>query len=279
MSEPVCLVTGANAGLGKASALALAKSGATIVLLCRDKGRGEAARADVAAASGNPNVELLLAELSVQASVRAAAAEFLSRHAQLDVLVNNAAVFMRERVETADGLETMFAANYLGHFLLTNLLLDALKVSPAGRIIHVSAPTTTRVSFDDLGVNRDFRPLLVFGISKMCNLLFGYGLARRLKDTPVTSNVLHPGLVKTGLMGGAPWIIRTLPNLFAKTPEQAAEAVRYLALSPEVAGVTGRFFKGKQAAESAAYSRDSQIQDQLWESSLRLAHLETTQSV
>jgi NAD(P)-dependent dehydrogenase (short-subunit alcohol dehydrogenase family) len=261
--------------LGKASALALAKAGATLVLLCRDKGRGETARAEIVAASGNPNVELLLADLSVQASVRAAAAEFLNRHPQLDVLVNNAAVFKRECTLTADGLETMFAANYLGHFLLTNLLLDALKAG--ARIIHVTAPVTTQVNFADLGTGKDFNAMNAFGVSKMCNLLFAYGLARRYPA--IASNALHPGLVKSNIMGEAPWFIRIASNLFAKTPEQAAEAVRYLALSPVVAGVTGKFFKGKQAAESAAYSRDSHIQDQLWEASLRLAHLETTQPV
>src|SRR6185369_8853134 len=140
MQDKICLITGANGGLGKAIATAFAKKSATVILLCRDRTRGLTAQSEVQTASGNPNIELLVADLGSQASIREAVARFKEHNKHLDVLVNNAAVYKNTRVLTADGFETMFATNHLGHFLLTNLLLDSLKAAPAARVITVSAP-------------------------------------------------------------------------------------------------------------------------------------------
>ena len=273
MNGKVCLVTGANAGLGKATATGLARAGAYVILACRDRGRGEAALAEIIAATGNPTIELLLVDLSDQASIRAAVANFFAIHDRLDVLVNNAAVFKQSRALTRDGLEAMFATNHLGPFLLTNLLLPALQAGAPARVLNITAPSTTHLDFDDLQGERRFRPLTAFGASKMCNLLFTYELTRRLEGTGVTVNAVHPGLVKSSLLTEAPRVLGWLSNLFAKTPEQAAATPVYLASSPDVAGMSGKFFKGKQAIASNAYSQDRDVQRRLWETSTELVHL------
>ena len=272
----VCLITGASGGLGKATALGLARLGAHVVMACRDLARGEADRAEIAAASGNSDVTLMPLDLASQQSVRQMAASFKTEHARLDVLINNASVFKGKRTMTPDGLETMFATNHLGHFLFTNLLLDELKASPQARGINVTAPSTAKLDFDDLQGERKFSALSAFGASKMCNLLFSYELARRLAQTQVTSNALHPGLMKSNLMSEAPAPIRWLTRLFSTTPEKASFSLLYLATSAEVAGVTGRFFKGSRTINSNAYSHDEDVQRHLWDASMDLAGLRSS---
>ena len=197
MQGKICLVTGSTRGLGKATALALAHQHATVILGCRDKQRGEAVLADIKAASPVATVDLLLLDLSVQHSIRTAVREFENRYDHLDVLINNAAVFKRQRTITADGYETMFATNHLGPFLLTNLLLSRLKAANSARILTITAPSTTKIAFEDLQAEHKFSALHAFGASKACNLLFTYELAHRLADTTVTVNAFYPGLVKT----------------------------------------------------------------------------------
>ncbi len=265
MQGKVCLVTGANAGLGKATAIGLAKLGATVFLGCRDKQRGELAQAEIRAASGNEHVDLLLVDLAVQDSVRVMAAEFKKKYDLLDVLINNAAVFKSGRTVTADGLETMFATNHLGPFLLTNLLLERLKTSAPSRILTITAPSTTKLNFDDLQGEKKFSAFQAFGASKACNLLFTYELARRLKGTGVSANAIYPGLVKSALMKEAVVPVRWLTSLISTDPEKAAEAVVYYASSPEVEGKTGLFFKGRQVIESSAYTKDEAVQRRLWD--------------
>jgi NAD(P)-dependent dehydrogenase (short-subunit alcohol dehydrogenase family) len=271
MSGKVCVVTGANAGLGKATAAGLAKLGATVVLACRDRAKGEAALAEIRSGSGNSHIELMVVDLSALDSVRQMAAAFLQNYDRLDVLINNAGVFKSKRTVTPDGLETMFATNHLGHFLLTNLLLDRLKASAPARVINVTAPSTVKLDFDDLQGEKKFSALNAFGASKMCNLLFTFALARRLTGTGVTSNALHPGLVKSNLTSEMPFLLRWGTNLVSATPEKAAESVIYLASSPNVASVSGRFFKVQKAIEPDAYAKDEDVQRRLWEISEKLA--------
>ena len=269
----VCLITGASGGLGKSTALGLARLGATVVMACRDEARGEADRAEIETASGNSSVRLMLLDLSSQQSVREMASHFKAQNKQLDVLINNASVFKGKRTLTPDGLETMFATNHLGHFLLTNLLLDELKASPEARVINIAAPSTTKLNFDDLQGERKFSALSAFGASKMCNLLFTYELARWLASTKVTANALHPGLMKSNLMSEASAPIRWLTRLLSTTPERASASLLYLASSPKVAGVTGKFFKGTKIGSSSAYSRDENVQRRLWDVSIGLSGL------
>jgi NAD(P)-dependent dehydrogenase (short-subunit alcohol dehydrogenase family) len=212
-------------------------------------------------------------DLASQQSVRELAARFKAEYGRLDVLINNASVFKGVRQVTPEGLEVMFATNHLGHFLLTNLLLEELKASPQARVINITAPSTSKLNFDDLQGERKFSALSAFGASKMCNLLFTYDLARRLKGTQVTSNALHPGLMKSSLMSEAPAPIRWLTRLFSSTPERASVGLLHLASSAELASVTGKFFKGMKLSNSSAYSRDESVQRRLWEVSADLVGL------
>ena len=260
----VCMVTGATGALGKATASEFARRGATVVAVARDEGRGRALLATVRQASGAGSVELLMADLSDLRSVRALVKSFGGSHDRLDVLVHTAAVFKRRRIETADGFELMFATNFLGSFLLTNLLAPALRAGAPSRLITVAAPTTTELDFADLQSKTNWRPLHAFGASKMADLLFTFALARRLEGTRVFANVVHPGLMKSDLMHELAAPARFVVGLASRSPDQAAQAVAYLASSPELEGVTGRFFKGAKISQSNEYSHDPDIQDRLW---------------
>ena len=260
----VCMVTGATGGLGKATVNAFARRGARVVAVSRDEARGRALVASVRQASGAGTVEALQADLSDLRSVRNLAKSFGDGHDCLDVLVNAAAVFTRKRVETREGFELMFATNFLGPFLLTNLLVPALRSGVPSRVITISAPTTTELDFADLQRRTDWRPLRAFGASKMADLLFTYRLARHLDGTGVHANVLHPGLFKSDLMRELAAPARLFVRLASRSPERAAEAVAYLASSTHLDGFTGRFFNGTQLSESNPYSRETEVQERLW---------------
>ena len=272
----VCMVTGANRGLGKATSMGLAKLGATVILVCRDKEKGEAAKSEIQQATGNDSVELLICDLSVLKSVRDSAREFNFRYAELSVLVNAAAIYTPRRTMTAEGLESMFATNYLGPFLLTNLLTDSLKTDTPSRILTLSAPSTTKLDFENLQGEKHFGALTAFGASKMADIMFTYELARQLEGTGVTANVLFPGVMKTDLMRNAPWFAKLITSIIGKSPEKGAEAAIYLASSPEVEGVTGRFFRGQKLSDSDAYSHDQSVQQHLWAISAELTGLSKT---
>ena len=275
MQGIICLVTGSTSGLGKATAFALAQQRATVILGCRDRQRGEAVLAEIKKASPAASAELLLLDLSVQHSIRSAVAEFEKRHDHLDVLINNAAAFQRQRTLTADGYETMFATNHLGPFLLSNLLLPRLETATAARILNVTAPSTTRIAFEDVQGERKFSAMHAFGASKAANLLFTYDLARRLAGTHVTVNAFFPGLVKTPLMREAPVPLRWLNPLFGQAPESVAQSLVSCVSSPEVQTMTGMFFnKDGKSIASSPYTRDREVQRRLWETSLALAPLD-----
>lgn len=278
MKDKICLVTGANAGIGRAAAQELAQMGAHVVMLCRSRERGEAAQAAIKEKSGNPNVDLLLADLSVQAETRRAAAEFRAKHSRLDVLVNNAGAFFYRRLETADGLEMSFALNHLGYFLLTNLLLEPLRAAAPSRIINVSsnAHKGARLNFDDLQSRRRYRGFQAYGASKLANILFTIELAERLQGSGVTVNAMHPGFVATNFGKNNGRLLQAIMNvmfrLFAVSEEKGAETILYLAASPEVEGVTGNYFVNKKAAAPSPAAQDKAAAKRLWEISERLTN-------
>jgi NAD(P)-dependent dehydrogenase (short-subunit alcohol dehydrogenase family) len=271
LSGQVIIVTGANSGIGKVTALELAKMGTTVVMVARSRERGTEALADIKAESGNDDVHLMLCDLSSQTSIRHFAQAFRDQFDRLDVLVNNAGAYYAKRQESVDGLEMTFALNHIGYFLLTKLLLDMLKESAPARIVNVSsgAQRVGKIDWDDLQRLQGYSGFEVYGQTKLMNILFTYELARRLEGTGVTVNALHPGFVRTnfarnnyGLLGK---IAMPLVQLFARSPEEGAQTSIYLASSPEVEGVTGEYFVDEEPARSAPISYDREAQQRLWE--------------
>jgi retinol dehydrogenase 14 len=260
----VVMVTGANAGMGKEISLALAGMGATVVMVSRDRARGEAARAEVESETGNREVELMVADLSSQQSIRHLVTEFLPKHDRLHVLVNNAGITLAKRTETADGIEAVFATNHLAAFLLTNLLLPVLKASAPSRIVTVSsaAHSMGKLDFDDLLGIRGYNEVRAYNASKLANVLFTYELARRLGGTGVTANVVEPGFVRTNLRVPFPF---SLFSFMRGSAVNGARPTVFLASSPDVDGVNGSFFNQKGiATKSSKLSYDDDAARRLW---------------
>src|SRR6266487_646359 len=280
MQGKVCMVTGANSGIGKATALELAQRGATVVMVCRDRARGEEARSEITTTSRNHAVDLLLADLSSQQSIRQLVEHFQHHYPHLHVLINNAgAAFPGRRRETVDGVEMTFAVNYLAPFLLTNLLLDVLTASTPARIVNVSsaAHQSGSMQMDDLQAEKLYRPMRTYPQAKLAVVLFTYELARRLQGTGVTANCLHPGFVATNFAqsDGEP-AVRLLVKLigsFGTSPEKGAKTSIYLASSPDVEGVIGTYFVKSMPKRSASISYDESLQRQLWEQSAKLVNV------
>jgi NAD(P)-dependent dehydrogenase (short-subunit alcohol dehydrogenase family) len=275
----VCVVTGASGGIGRATALGLARLGATLALVCRDRGRGEAVIGEVAAAAGSEAASLFLADLSSQREIRRLAEELCARHAALHVLVNNAGIVNTARTTTVDGIETVFAVNHLAYFLLTHLLLDRLRAGGRARIVNVASEAhrfAKRIELDEPPPGRRYRPMRVYGHSKLANLLFTVELSRRLAGSGVTANACHPGAVATGLgrqNGRLARLAIAVLRPFFRTPERGAATSIYLAASPAVEGVTGRYFIDCREAVPAPQARDVDAARRLWERSALLTGL------
>ncbi|HEY0831876.1 MAG TPA: SDR family oxidoreductase [Candidatus Dormibacteraeota bacterium] len=269
----VVMVTGANSGMGKEISLGLARLGPTLVMVCRDRQRGESARSEVQQKTDNGAVELLVADLSSQQSIRQLVKDFEAGHDHLDVLVNNAGMTSATRTETVDGLETVFATNHLGPFLLTNLLLPGLKASAPARIVTVSsgAQAMGKLDFDDLQSTRSYDEIRAYNASKLANILFTYELARRIKGTGVTANAVEPGFIKTNLKVPFPFSIFSFMR--GKAVDGAKPSI-FLASSPEVEGVSGAFFSNKGVAiKSSKITYDDAVAKRLWDVSAELTHL------
>jgi NAD(P)-dependent dehydrogenase (short-subunit alcohol dehydrogenase family) len=269
MEGKVCLVTGATSGIGLATARGLAERGATVISVGRDAQKGARTVAQIQEQSGNPSVEFLLADLSVQAQVRDLAAEFKGRHQRLDVLINNAGGFYIKRRLSADGIEMTLALNLLAPFLLTHLLLDRLKASAPARILNVSSDMhkSARLDLEDLELAEGYSGMRAYGQSKLGLVLLTYEFARRLAGTGVTANALHPGFVDTGINQGSGCLFkaaRPFIKLLAKSPEEGAETSLYLATAPEVADVSGAYFVKEEAVASAPATYDEALAQRLW---------------
>lgn len=271
------MVTGAASGIGAVTAQALARRGAAVVLVDRDSEQGAATARQIKQETGNPAVEFMRADLSSQQEIRRLVPQFKSRYQRLDVLVNNAGAIFPRRQESVDGIEMTFALNYLGYFLLTNLLLDTIKASAPARIINVSSRSHARaqIDFDDLQSRSGYRGLQAYAHSKLAILLFTYELARRLEGTGVTVNALHPGVVATNFgmsQGGILGLVMRLFRFTFISPEQGARTSIYLATSPEVEGVTGKYFVKCKAVPSSPASYDTATARRLWEVSVALTN-------
>lgn len=281
MTGKVCLVTGATAGIGRVTALELARCGATVVLIGRNPEKCERTASQIREESGRADVEFLVGDLSTQADIRRLARQFQERCHRLDVLVNNAGAFFPERRESVDGIEMTFALNHLAYFLLTNLLLGTLRASAPARIINVSSDAHKNVAmdFDDLQGKARYRGFRAYSQSKLANLLFTYELARRLEGSGVTVNALHPGFVATSIFDGPglfAWFVRRVASAVALRPEAGARTTLYLATAPEVSGVTGQYYVKERPVASSSAAHDAEAARRLWQVSEELTGLAGT---
>jgi len=284
MNGKICMVTGATSSIGEVTARELARLGATVIVVGRNPERSVATVNMIKQQTGNPNVDFMLADLSSQKEIRQLAQQFQNRYQRLHVLVNNAGAVFTSRQESVDGIEMTFALNHLGYFLLTNLLLDILRASTPSRIINVSADVqhhkVTRIDFDDLQSRRKYRFWKVYMQTKLANWLFTYELAQRLKNTSVTVNALHPGVLSSnlgmnnrGILGLIWRLIKPLFNVVLTSPEKGAQTIIYLATSPNVEGITGELFMEQKAIESYKAFCNKDAASQLWQVSTELTGL------
>ncbi|MEK7476551.1 MAG: SDR family oxidoreductase [Candidatus Coatesbacteria bacterium] len=277
MTGKTIVVTGASSGVGQATARELALLGARVVMINRGGPKADATLKELQKALGPDRVEMLTGDLSSQTSVREVAAKFLESHDRLDVLVNNAGMIFPSREVTFDGLERTFALNHLGYFLLTELLLDLLKKSAPARIVNVASEAHRMVkgmNFDDLQSAKSYHPWNAYGQSKLANILFTRELARRLEGTGVTANSLHPGFVSTGfgrdLTGMHRFVLGLLRPFAMISPQQGARTPVYLASSPQVEGLSGRYYIKRRPASPSPAARDDAAARRLWEVSVQL---------
>ncbi|MGB1253656.1 MAG: SDR family oxidoreductase [Candidatus Promineifilaceae bacterium] len=279
MYEKIVIVTGANSGIGKETALSLAKQGATVVMVCRNQARGSAALNEIKQASGSENVHLMLCDMGSFASIRAFATQFKAQYDRLDVLVNNAGLMNSSRQETVDGIETTFAVNHLGYFLTTMELLDLLQASAPARIVNVAsaAHDVGTFNFDDYQRTKKYSAFQVYGESKMANILFTRELARRLADTGVTVNAVHPGFVATNFATNNGLLykvgMRVVGRIFGRNTQHGAETSIHLASSPDVEGITGEYYADKKITKTHPFAEDVAAQKQLWELSEQLVSM------
>ena len=279
MKGKICFITGANSGIGKATSQGLAKKGPKIVMVCRNESRGEAARDEIMRESGNSNIDLMIADLSSQQSIRKLAEDFVAQYDRLDILINNAGAIYSDLQYSEDGIEMQFATNHLGYSLLTHLLLDVLKASTPSRIINVAsnAHFDGTINFDDLYGEKGYSGLKAYAQSKLANVLFTYELERRLGNKSVTVNSLHPGGVRTPLgLKCKSWLYKigwavAMPVLIS--PHKGAQTSIFLASSADVEGITGKYFHKCKAVRSSAPSYDREIAGKLWEISEKLVGL------
>jgi retinol dehydrogenase-12 len=272
MKDKVVVVTGATQGIGLEAARALAGMGAHVVITARDQGKGDRAVLELKGSTGNDRVECVLVDFASMESMKKGAADLHGRVDRVDVLVNNAGAIFSERQQSKDGLELTFATNHVGYFLWTQLHLDLLKKAPSARIVSVASDAhkaaRNGIDFDDLERKRGYTGFVVYGETKLMNILFSRELARRLSGTGITANSLHPGVIATGfgtnnggLLGFA---TRHLSPLFLTTPLKGAATTIHLASSPAVDGVSGRYFAKCREASTTRHAQDDQAAARLW---------------
>ncbi|HEY8364098.1 MAG: SDR family oxidoreductase [Bacilli bacterium] len=268
----VIVITGSNSGIGKETALELAKRGHTIVMVCRNEEKGKKAQEEIIKSTGNENIHLMLCDLSSFANVKRFCEEFKNKFGYLDVLINNAGVMTYEREVTKDDFELHFQVNYLSPFLLTNLLLD--RIRPGGRIINLSsmAHRAGKIHFDDINLEKDFTMLKAYAQAKLAVILFTHYLAKQLIDKRITVNCVHPGVIISNLgiyndRKVLRWLLQRLKWMFS-SPKKGAKTPIYLADSNEVSNITGEYFYHKKVKKSSKLSYDEELEKKLWDKSL-----------
>lgn len=275
MHGKTVLITGGNSGIGRATAQGLAERGARLVLACRGLERAESVGREISRETDNPEVHVRQLDLAAFRSVRRFARDFLAEFARLDVLINNAAVFPRRLEKTEDGFEAQFGINHLGHFLLTELLLERLRASAPARVIHLTSMLHARgrIDFGSFRGEARYDPLTAYTQSKLCNVLFSNELARRLRGSRVTSNAVHPGGIRTRIMRDAPFWMRIATRLAFKSPAKGAETPIFLASDLRLEQTSGKYFVDCTVREPAAMARDPELGERLWNASAALIEL------
>ena len=288
MKDKICLLTGGSQGIGKATALELAKQGATVVIVGRNRQRGETAVSEIKSATGNNAISFQAADLAKQAEIRHLAAAFQANHERLDVLINNAGIAARERTLTEDGVETTFAVNHLAPFLLTNLLLPMLKASAPARVVNVASQAHSQsIDFDNLQGEKSFEGIEPYKQSKLANIIFTFELARRLEGSGVVANCLHPGVIRSKLLDdydylrtqndGVKGLLRSVRQLVKKpagmTAAAGARTTLYLATSPEAATINGKYYHTGKEGRPAEIAYDEAVAQKLWQVSEQLTGL------
>ncbi|MFB9276999.1 SDR family oxidoreductase [Cohnella cellulosilytica] len=272
MKDKVCMVTGANSGIGFAAAKGLAERGAAVVMVCRNRERGEEARQEIVRQTGNERIELLLCDLSSLRSVRDLSEAFRARWDRLDVLVNNAGGLFDRPQTSADGFELTFAVNYLAPFLLTHLLLDRLQASDNGRIVNVASVMQAKTLDLDAAIvpQAPYSGFSAYRTAKLAVIMATYFMAGRLADSGIAVNALHPGVIYTPQSTrGVPGFLRPLAKLFMSPPERGARLILQLAASPEAGASSGKYYAGSRAVSTVPVSYDSRLQRELYERSLQ----------
>ena len=267
MHGKLCVVTGANSGIGLETARGLARAGATVVLACRDVAKGERARDDIVQGTGNDAVSVLPLDLADKAAVRAFAGALRERHARIDVLVNNAGVVRRTRSATKDGFESTFGVNHIGTARVTLELLDLLRAGAPSRVVFVTSKLHRKATmrWDDLQFERGrLRGMEAYNHSKLASLLFAKALARRLAGDGVAVNGAHPGVVGTELTREYPRLVMRIAKIFLLTPTQGAACPLHVATAPELDGVTGEYFEESKRSRASDEACDAAVQDRLW---------------
>lgn len=278
MSNRTIIITGANSGIGYETALHFAKRGDIIAMVCRSKQKGETAKTEIERLSGNKDISLIIADLSSVNQSRQLAKTLAEKYPVIDVLVNNAGSIIYDYIETEDGYESTFAANHLAYFILANGLLENLKRAPEGRIINVAseAQRAGGLNFDNINLKGKYDPIKAYCQSKLANIVFTYELAKRLEGTNVTTNCMHPGTVRTGFGMQYKGIIGSLFRMvrpFMRGSKKGAETIIWLAESPELKGVNGKYYYDKKAIKSIPTSYDPAVQKRLWDLSEEMIKL------
>lgn len=275
MKDKTCIITGSNTGIGKATAMGLASLGNEVIMVCRDKERGEKSRQQIIKESKNNEVHLLIADLSSMNEVIKLSKEIHSKFSKIDVLINNAGIITLQRQSTIDGYEYQLAVNYLSNFLLVHLLLDLLLKGAPSRIINVSSGIhwSAEINFNDIQSEKKYNPHQVYGMTKLAQILFTYKLSKILEGKGVIVNVLNPGIVATNLLSdfnSQPKVFSFLDRLKNASPKKGAETSIYLASSNEVKNISGKYFVDKKIEDSSLASYNPKTADRLWDESLIL---------
>ncbi|MFH1358888.1 MAG: SDR family oxidoreductase [archaeon] len=281
MLGKVCIVTGANSGMGKIIATDLANKSAILIMVCRVKDKPHVALKEIVGKTKNPNIDLMVTDLSSQKEVRELANKIKEKYPKIDILINNAGCMSFGYVETTEGIETTFATNHLASFLLTNLLLDNLKASEKARIINIAseASKTGKINFKDINLKNEYSVFKAYAQSKLANIIFTYELARKLNNHKnITVNCVHPGIIPNTKLGKGSKMfaryIESIPKSLILTPEEGAETTIWLACSKDVENITGKYFYKNNQIKSNPVSYDLDVAKELWDLSVKLTGLE-----